>query len=224
MKITIADLERSQIGTVYVINRTSGQNRSDIVFTVPGINGGQGESVVVPSTWIPVELTVFSTRQQLLNSVPFRRMVHEGYLEIVDEESAVATLSTEEAKEEIEIVRNQQRLTETLSASPEMVVGNSDTIDPARKRAAQQARSGSQESTTPDAVIQQLVARLTAEEITEGQAISQLRTIMNDLTKADVEYMLENIPAKRFSRVSVVINEEAIKRGLAQAVELSKEA
>lgn len=222
-KISVADLERSNIGSVYVLNRTSGQQRSDIVFTVPGINGGQGDSVVVPSTWIPVELTIFATRQQLLNSVPFRRMVHEGHLEIISEEDAANTLSTPEAREEVELVRNQQRLTETLSGSPEMVVGNEDIVDPARKRAAQQAKTGSVESTEPDAVIQQLVMRLNNEEITEGQAISTIRTMMADLTKADLQYMLENVKEKKFSRVVVVVREEALRKGLNIMVEDNKE-
>src|SRR3989337_2296816 len=102
-KVTISELEKSTIGMVYVINRTSGRERSDIVFSVPGLNGGQGESILVPSTWVPVDLTVSATRQQLINSVAFRRMVHAGHLEIIDDASAERMLSTEEAREEVQI-------------------------------------------------------------------------------------------------------------------------
>jgi hypothetical protein len=149
-------------------------------------------------------------------------MIHDGHLELVAEATAQETLSSDEAKEEVDIIRNQQRIFETLSATPEMVVGNEDMVDPARKKAQQAARTGQVESREPDAVIQQLVTRLKNEEITEGQANSTIRTMMSDLTKADITYILENLHKDKFPRVVNVVTEEAIRRGMMQVVEDSK--
>ena len=173
-------------------------------------------------------MTAYSTKEQLLKSNQFRRLVHEGFIEIVDAKVAHETLDTEDARMELELIKQKSRITDSLSGTPEVVVTNSDLQDPALKRAkeraSEQSNASSIEATTPDPVVEQLVIQLLNGDVTEPMAHSTLRTMIADLTKADFDHILNHIRKVKYPRVYHMIIEEATKRGYSRIVDNANEA
>ena len=101
---TIDDIEQEKTGPIFVLNNTSGTNRSQIVFTVPKSNGVGLDNVEVSATFIPLNLLEQVSRRQLLSSSEFRRAVSRKYIVLLDTEYAKVLLAEEGVAEE------QQRL------------------------------------------------------------------------------------------------------------------
>lgn len=76
---------KEQTASLYVINRT--KPRGKLCFSC--INDlGTASSVVIPVTHIPVDLTTQTSREHLLKSAHFKRMLSIGKIQIVSNESA----------------------------------------------------------------------------------------------------------------------------------------
>ena len=76
--IGINDIESDPAGPIWVINKSEGIGRSDLSFGVT-LNG-QGISVVIPQTWIPINLTEQAPKAAILNTQGFRRSVSSRLL------------------------------------------------------------------------------------------------------------------------------------------------
>lgn len=89
---------------VYALNTTEGDRRGNVFFTVPSAAGNREDQVIVPATWVPVNLTAQVTRKQLLESATFRRAMNTGMLKIISSEDAARLLEEPGAKEEADKV------------------------------------------------------------------------------------------------------------------------
>lgn len=106
MSLTIDDLESSKNGPIYVLNITSGSNRSNVLFTVPKPNGAGLDTVEVPATFIPINLTEQVARRQLLISSEFRRAIARKMIELITDEEAEDRLAEDGVDEELERLSN----------------------------------------------------------------------------------------------------------------------
>ena len=68
-ELKFSELEKLTSGGVYILNNTAGHERGKVVFTVPHANGQGHDTVIVPATFIPVDLLEQVSRRQLANSV-----------------------------------------------------------------------------------------------------------------------------------------------------------
>lgn len=84
-ELNLRALEMSNDTRLYVVNRCS--PRGEILMSVTRPNGRE-QTVTVPATWIPIDLTLQSRRQELLDSPDFRRAVARGYVVPVDADEA----------------------------------------------------------------------------------------------------------------------------------------
>ena len=105
---TIAELEKNpDSGPVFVVNRTAGVKRGDVFLVIARPNGNGSDSVNIPSTWIPVDLTSVIKRSQLLNDNNFRQAVTMGMLQLVHPEDAAALFEqSKEARQEFQRIAN----------------------------------------------------------------------------------------------------------------------
>lgn len=105
---TIAELEKNpDSGPVFVVNRTAGVKRGDVFLTVARPNGNGSDSVNIPSTWIPVDLTSVIKRSQLLNDNNFRQAVTVGMLQLVHPDDAASLFNdSKEARQEFQRIAN----------------------------------------------------------------------------------------------------------------------
>jgi hypothetical protein len=68
---------------LYVVNNS--KNPMDIVFNIKDVNGA-ASAVMVPYSAVPVDLTVYATINNLMDTPDFRRLINNQILLIVDNE------------------------------------------------------------------------------------------------------------------------------------------
>lgn len=103
-ELTINDLEaQSEGSSIWVLNTSSksvaGQ-AAEIHIGIPKINGSKTDSMFVPRTWLPVDLTSYIPRPQLLASTEFRSAINNRLISPISEEDARAIFKQPGAAEE----------------------------------------------------------------------------------------------------------------------------
>ena len=97
-RLEIGELEKSpDAGPVWVLNSSRGDRRGDVVLTVARSVGIGSDTVVVPSTWIPLDLTMAVARSQLLKDNQFRQALMHDLLTLVSPEDAQKVFAEDEA-------------------------------------------------------------------------------------------------------------------------------
>lgn len=122
---TISELEKSNTGPVWVINKTQAADRALLVLSVPRTNGQGVDSVKIPVTFLPIDLTGQVAKRQLLNSGEFRRAVSTGYLELVDPSEAEKVMKQPGAREEMLRLAEADRA--ITAASQRLTAGSEGT-------------------------------------------------------------------------------------------------
>lgn len=100
--LTIAQAEKEKSSSsLWVINNSggSGKQKGVVNISIPEGNG-QINTIRVPVTSIPVDLTTQATKNAILTNPQFRRLVQGSMIAICSEQHAAALLSTPEAQEE----------------------------------------------------------------------------------------------------------------------------
>lgn len=83
-------------GPVWVMNSSSGNRRGDVVLTVARKSGIGSDAIVVPATFIPMDLTMIVSRNQLLNDNQFRQALHNGLLKLVNPDDCARMFDEDE--------------------------------------------------------------------------------------------------------------------------------
>lgn len=168
--LTIADLEASRSSSVWVLNNTAPKGNVNMT-----MSDGQGQMIVVsvPVTWIPIDLTTQATKNAILTSPTFRRMITMGMLKLVDEDTAMTTMAGSDAQKEA------QRI---YSRAQELTV---DEVGmPAEAKAAVAEGDGS---------ISGFALNLAnAKDMDEDQVLTTLRNNESSMSPADFRYIAEN--------------------------------
>ena len=98
--LTIAQAEEHKSSEVWVVNKTRGEKRSQIVFTAVGDASGTVITLNVPLTWIPVMLTSSIPKRYLLDSIGLRSAVEKKLIEIIPPDVAHELMDSKLAKKE----------------------------------------------------------------------------------------------------------------------------
>lgn len=111
---TLEELEKTERGPVWVLNTTERIEKggAKMIMSVPKLNGVGNDTVRVPRSFIPFDLTMQVPKAQLLASSEFRSSVGKGHIKLCTPEYAAAILSTEEGKEEARAIENAMRATD----------------------------------------------------------------------------------------------------------------
>ncbi len=186
--VTIRDLEGKKTGGIFCLNATSGRDRSNIIFTVPKNSGVGIDTIEVPNTFVPIDLTEQVSRRQLMESSEFRRAVSRGLIELITDEEASQLLTEDGAKEELARLKNSRSAMDSLNQQDGVeVTGNA--VDP--------ALSNSEEASVDtkidgvDAGVVQLMEILKE----EGDAISVMNSLrgLGKLSQEDFKYILKHV-------------------------------
>lgn len=99
--LSISQCEQSNESSVWVLN-TSGANGSSKGIINITITEGNGRATVVrvPVTAIPVDLTTQATKNALMMSPDFRRLVASGIVRLISDENAMKMLDNDTARAE----------------------------------------------------------------------------------------------------------------------------
>ena len=94
------------------------QERADVIINVSSATvHGERETIVIPQSFLPVDLTEYASIRDLLECRAFLKSVREGLITIIDEESADELFNSEGAAEERQrLAEKQQRLRDIGSA------------------------------------------------------------------------------------------------------------
>jgi hypothetical protein len=106
--LSLQDIGKQQsYENVWAVNTTQGEDRGNVFFTVANAQGTREDNVILPITWVPINLTEQVTRDQLLGSASFRRALSIGYITIISEEDANRVLKSEAGAKEAARVQKE---------------------------------------------------------------------------------------------------------------------
>jgi hypothetical protein len=203
---TLEELEKADRGPVWVLNNTRDSLEGKVVISIPKKNGNGADIVRVPKSFIPFDITQQVPRMQVLDSADFRKTINTRLLKLVTPEYAAVLLSTEEAKEEITRLRNEEQKARMalkkagVMAEQSSGVGEDDEDDffdvatEGSKKKAPKAQAQATKTTEtkpkkgPSIKVQNLVARAHEDEMSETQIVAKLKNISN-LRKADLAFL-----------------------------------
>lgn len=168
--ITISDLERDKNLSVWVINNANPPGAINI-----SINDGTGQLIplLIPMTWIPVDLTTQATKSSIITNPQFRRLVASNMLLLLSEEVAQSKLKTKEAQDE------NARIYKTSVGQNIESVNIPDSVKD-QMNAEKAKVSG---------FVMNIVER---KDIDESACLSALKSQAHTLSKDDLEYLINN--------------------------------
>jgi hypothetical protein len=135
--MSLSELEKSQIGSIWVMNTTHAPE-ARLIMSILRRNGVGSDPLRVPKTFIPIDITQQIPRAQILDSADFRRSVSGGLIKIVTPEYAELILSTEEGRAEKERIDNEMVRVRTLVEN-EALAGTETPVSAAERRASEVA-------------------------------------------------------------------------------------
>lgn len=104
--LTVSEAEKQkESSSLWVLNNSGAQGRQKgkINITIPEGNG-QVHTIIIPVTFIPVDITTQATKNAVLQNPQFRRLVQGKMLNVLSDEHAASLLQSPDAQKE------QQRL------------------------------------------------------------------------------------------------------------------
>lgn len=182
--LTIGDIEASKSSSIWVLNKSN--PKGNVTISVP--NGmGNVSTVIMPATWIPMDLTTQSTKQSLTASPVFRRMLTLGMLQVISEEEAQNLLADRDAQEEMQRI---YALPTEMSVDPSSVPKPVATL---KSEAAGEVSGFALNISHTDT-------------LDENQVMNALRN--NDqLSRADMQYIVAN---SKHSKVKAFLAEKLL--------------
>jgi len=174
--LSLRDLEADKEGSsVWCLNNTN--PRGTINISMPN---GLGSTMVMtlPVTWIPVDLTTQATKESLLKSPDFRRMVTMGVIRLMAEHQAEKIMQEEDARiEGLRVYSNVNAPMDlaTMNSNPDVVK-------------IQKEESGA---------VSGFAMNVVGMDLEEAQILTMIRGQDGVLTKEDYSYMAANSAMSR---------------------------
>ena len=101
MAMTIAQAEKEASSSLWALNNSGGGGKQKgIINIVVRESSGQVNTIRIPVTNIPVDLTTQATKLAILSNPQFRRLIQGNMVQLVSMEDADRLLSTPAAQEE----------------------------------------------------------------------------------------------------------------------------
>jgi hypothetical protein len=181
------------VNCIYVLNNTKGVERGNVVFTVPKSIGMGLDNVLIPATFIPIDLQDQVSKKQLLESSEFRRSLSTRRLRLITNEYATSLLNEEGAEEERDRLFNETQAIMNQVQSPEdMVTG--DMIDPSVAKVKTSETAGVDEGEEINQGVISILDRL-KDNNDEIGALNSLKSL-GELSKGDYNYVVRTVNPK----------------------------
>ena len=188
MKMSITELAHPDYhGPAYVLNKSSGKLRGNVVFNVTDEGMGSVIPVTVPDTFLAIDLAARATKDQLVKSHDFRQALNRGLLVLVDEEEGEEINNRPGAAQEQRRLRKNQEMSEAIRSASAGAA--SDATLP--KNAPEPALG----DVVGSAELEGIHPRIWAIESKIGEegeigVINMIRAIVGDLSLKDLRYVL----------------------------------
>lgn len=119
-------VKKGEVFAVNVSDKNKTQPKGDLIFHLGGNDGDSNVIVNIPRTWIPFDLTEYSTLADIEKSTSLRSLMRQGLLVLITEESFEALLKDPNYPNEMENVRKSMR-NFNADLGPESMMG--DEVD-----------------------------------------------------------------------------------------------
>lgn len=178
----------------YVINRAPNTwGAADLLFTVNGDNG-RSIGVVVPASFAPIDLTMFASRENLINCTELRTLLSKQYLMIVDNASAEQALKDTRVATELQRVLNFNKATN----------GNDD----ASSGTVQLGSNGTQYGTTQGSytetpAVTELITMATEDGADDTKIENAFIRTIDRLDKQDLQYIARRNVHSKLTQLAV---------------------
>ena len=170
---TLPQAEKSDSSHLYVLNKSNPRGNVNFVVTD---SGQQKISVQVPVTFIPMDLTTFASKEDVLRSPYFRRLLARGFLHIISEDSAEEFLQDPRAEKE------HNRIFEVLQEDNdlEFQAPLSESVQAAPPKS----------ETEVSQFVQNILLRTSEENMAD--LINELEAKLDTMTVPEVKYIMDN--------------------------------
>ncbi len=180
---TIRQAEKSDDSRLFVVNKC--KPAGNVNLTITG-SGGERDSVQVPQTYIPVDLSNHAEKVNILRNPNFRRLVSQNHLEIVEPDAAEAFLRTEGVQHEVKRVYGVHAL--VLQPESEVVI-ESDTINTGDVVTAEDRAL----KLGYNPFVVNMMQRINSGEENPQDLISELDSRLNELKVDEIRFMADNV-------------------------------
>jgi len=191
--MTLAEFEKQETGPVYVLNNTEGHQQGVVTFTV-GKSGQLGvDDVVIPSTFIPIDLMDQVSRKQLKDSSEFKKAIRGQIILLLTNEYAEELLDDEDAKEE------QKRLFNLSQALDNQIHAESDLVTGAMLHPGLTKINPSSPNNDVEEDVNPKVAAILEKAFEDNDAqgaISSFRRIIKEIDNDDLNYIVKRCHKK----------------------------
>lgn len=182
-RISLSEIDREAGSHVYVYNRATEKYRQKAVVLIPQQKpDGTSDSIPVPATWIPYDLSECIPKDMLLNNMIFMRLVAQGVLELVRTAEAQTILDTPAAMAEAERIRASSLVIPDPNSGPGEFLAQ-----PAPGPLPQPAPG--QLADVAEGVQPVLVDLMSRDDIDDGARLGNLRVLAETLGAKDLEYV-----------------------------------
>lgn len=197
--LTIGESERAESTSVWAINVSDQlqKQKGRVLITVTEGNGS-AITVVLPVTWIPIDMTTQATKSAILMSPNFRKMVSQGYVVMISEETATELLNTDKARKE------QRRIFSEVHGAQDIESEGATTGSAPTEIDYQNARSLEQNKISGFAMN---IAH-TGADANEDNVVSQLELQISSLSTEELRYIVSNsvLPKVKAAAASAIVN------------------
>jgi hypothetical protein len=208
--MTIEQLEEVEKGPVYVINATSGELGGNLLFSVPKLNGNGHDLIRVPKTFIPIDLSMQVSRQQLVASSEFRSTVNKGLIKIASREYAKALLESEDGQAEQTRIQNEMKAARMVVENAVVQEETDDDYIEVKQVEKEAKASAASDVNTVSIKLKTLVNNAKHEEWVQTKTVLALRNY-GSMSKKDVSYLSKQF--KDSPRIRKYLQEVAKENG-----------
>ncbi len=181
--ITIPQAEKNGDSRLFVLNRSNPSGNVNITATG---DDGQKTTVVIPTTFIPFDMSYHIGKERLLATPAFRKLVAAGFIALVDPEEAAKFIeSSDKAQAE------QKRLLSLFGSDHTNILGMSHIEIDDRGNSNRDVPTEQSLAATP--FIMAIIERAHEEDIAD--LLVELDSKQHTLSDADVEYLHLNAKA-----------------------------
>jgi hypothetical protein len=162
-------------------------------------DNGQTTNIRVPNTWIPIDLSLQVTKEDLVKSPRIRSMLQAGILKLLSEEEALEILDTPLAKAEVKRINKDQNERITVANfAGKLTEGE-------RENTGLKPSEGNVNALEVDGTVIELFDNDT---LTDQDIHLQLMNIKNRLSLKDWTYVIDNTKSEEIREFAIKCMEE----------------
>lgn len=190
-------LEGKATDPVYIINNSDldGERpKGDVYLTINQANNNP-VLINIPSTWVPLDLTSYATRESILTSPDFRRALNNQTLLPISPKVAGEILLTEEAVAEVRSIT----LRSSMSADGADAASRAAAAQPKNLPERKQALATGQVQ-MPEAGVSMQVLTALDRNLSASEMLTAFRNMPN-ITQKDLHHIMASVSSETHGRV-----------------------